>query len=308
MKKKIFKILSLIIIFFPSIVFSSIQNKIIVKVETKTISSYELKNKINTTLILSNEIINQKNINRNKQSAINFLINLRLKELELSKYNIKIDNKLLANQINRLTSNNLENFKKKLNEKNLSYEIFKNQIETELKWQRLIYSKYSNRVDTDISILENDLKIDDLSQLKSVDFKLAEIEVLLTEGSSKIDQINIIKKKINEIGFEKTAKQISISSSAIDNGMIGWVNSSVMTKNIYENLKNLKIGEISKAIINPNSIVILKVIDKKANKSSRLDNEEYKKEIIKAKKNQLLSLYSSSYLSKLKNNSSIEFK
>jgi peptidyl-prolyl cis-trans isomerase SurA len=308
MKKNKFLIFLIISVLIPINSFAALQNKIIVKVEGLTISTYELKNKIKTTLILSNEIINQENINTNKDSAINFLINLRLKEQELSNYNIQIDNALLNTQLNQLTSNNLVNFKKKLINEDLSFEIFKKEIETELKWQRLIYSKFNDRVNTDISILEKDLKSSDLNNLDSIEYKLAEIEVLFTENLNKSEIINSIKKKINEIGFEKAAKQVSISSSAIDGGIIGWVNSTVLTKNISENLKNLKIGDISKPIINPNSILFLKIIDKKNNKAAIANKEEYKKELINTKKNQLLNLYSSSYLSKLKNNSSIEFR
>ena len=308
MKKNKFLIFLIISVLIPINSFAALQNKIIVKVEGLTISTYELKNKIKTTLILSNEIINQENINTNKDSAINFLINLRLKEQELSNYNIQIDNALLNTQLNQLTSNNLVNFKKKLINEDLSFEIFKKEIETELKWQRLIYSKFNDRVNTDISILEKDLKSSDLNNLDSIEYKLAEIEVLFTENLNKSEIINSIKKKINEIGFEKADKQVSISSSAIDGGIIGWVNSTVLTKNISENLKNLKIGDISKPIINPNSILFLKIIDKKNNKAAIANKEEYKKELINTKKNQLLNLYSSSYLSKLKNNSSIEFR
>ena len=147
-------------------------------------------------------------------------------------------------------------------------------------------------------IFENDQQ-----QLRSRLRPIASIPIL-----NKSEIINSIKKKINEIGFEKAAKQVSISSSAIDGGIIGLVNSTVLTKNISENLKNLKIGDISKPIINPNSILFLKIIDKKNNKAAIANKEEYKKELINTKKNQLLNLYSSSYLSKLKNNSSIEFR
>ena len=40
----------------------SIENKIIVKLDNQIITSLELKNKIRTNLILSNQEINQKNI------------------------------------------------------------------------------------------------------------------------------------------------------------------------------------------------------------------------------------------------------
>ena len=64
----------------------SIENKIIAKVNNEIITSYELKNKIKTTLILSNEVINQDNIDRTKKLILKSLIDLKVKKDELKKY------------------------------------------------------------------------------------------------------------------------------------------------------------------------------------------------------------------------------
>ena len=49
-----------------NISFASIQNKILVNVGNQIITSYELKNKVKTILILSNKELNQDNINKTK--------------------------------------------------------------------------------------------------------------------------------------------------------------------------------------------------------------------------------------------------
>ena len=54
--------------------FSATTNKILLKVGNKIITNYELKNKILSTLILSKQEINQKNINRAKKQSIDSLI------------------------------------------------------------------------------------------------------------------------------------------------------------------------------------------------------------------------------------------
>ena len=51
---------------------SAIENKIIAKVDNKLISSYELENKIKTMLFLSNQELNQQNIN-NKKNRCQFI-------------------------------------------------------------------------------------------------------------------------------------------------------------------------------------------------------------------------------------------
>ena len=76
-------------LFFSSSSHGNLNSKIIVKVENEIITNYDLKNKILTTLVLSGQEINQKNVDSLKKSMLNQLINLKLKKLELSKFKIQ---------------------------------------------------------------------------------------------------------------------------------------------------------------------------------------------------------------------------
>ena len=67
MIKKIKLLFSFLIILLSTNVIASIDNKIIVKVGEEIITSYELKNKILTTLFLSGQEINQSSINNLKK-------------------------------------------------------------------------------------------------------------------------------------------------------------------------------------------------------------------------------------------------
>ena len=62
-----------------------LKNKIIVKIDNNIITDYELKNKLKTSLILSNQELNQINIDKNKGGTLAYLINLKLKTNELIK-------------------------------------------------------------------------------------------------------------------------------------------------------------------------------------------------------------------------------
>ena len=75
MKQKIFYIIFFIIFILYFNILKSNESKILVLVDSEPITSYELKNKILTQLILSNQDIDQEKINRAKNPAINFLIN-----------------------------------------------------------------------------------------------------------------------------------------------------------------------------------------------------------------------------------------
>ena len=62
---------------------SSNNVKIIVKIDNELITNFDIKNKIITKLILTNQEINQKNINDLKKISLEELIQNRLKKLSL---------------------------------------------------------------------------------------------------------------------------------------------------------------------------------------------------------------------------------
>ena len=121
--------------------------------------------------------------------------------------------------------------------------------------------------------------------------------------------INEIKESINSIGFSNTAKKYSISSSALTGGQIGWINSNSINNDLIGKLINLNKGEISDEIISTNNLIFYKMLDRRVKEiSNNLDIKKIKDEIIAKKQNDLLNLYSSSHLSKKKNNTSIEIQ
>ena len=98
--------LSIILIslnFTPS--YSSVENTIIAKVGKNIITLHDLENRINTSLILSNKIINQENINKIKNITLKKLIDLEIKRLELKKYTISVDERLIENHMKKISQN-----------------------------------------------------------------------------------------------------------------------------------------------------------------------------------------------------------
>ena len=122
---------------------SNIENKIVLKVGNKIITSYEVKNKILRSLFLSNTEVNQKNINNIKSQILENLILLKLKEVELEKYNFKADKTKVNNYILRSTSNDKFTIKEKFKNNDLDFNLYIKEIETEFKWRQFIFRQYS---------------------------------------------------------------------------------------------------------------------------------------------------------------------
>ena len=284
------------------------ENKIIVTVEKEFISSYELKNKIRTLLVLSGQEINQENINNIKKISLNQLIDLKLKKKELKKYNFQEDKKSLSEQLNRISKNNIYDFKKKFTNNDLNYELFLEELETEIDWQKLIYILYNKRIKIGEEEIEQDMK-KILSDKQGIEkFRLSEIEILIVDKNQMENDINLVNNEIRINGFESAVRKFSISQSSTNNGDIGWINKNALSKNILSKISTLKIGEVSPAIKKANSVVFLKMVDKKKSQIKFSNLEKVKSDLINRKKNEILKLYSNSHFSKIKNNSLIEYK
>ncbi len=287
--------------------FANYENKILIKIENELITSYDVKNKILSNLILSNQEITQENINKQKKQALNSLMQFKLKKIELSKYNIEDDNNQINKYLNDISSNNVQNLMRKFSDNNLNFDLYLDEVKTQFKWQKFIYKKYAK----EISINDNSINLEIEKIMKNrnnlVELNLSEIEILIDNNNTDQEKISNISKQIKQYGFEITASKFSESSSAPNNGKIGWLNAKSLSKEIYNIIKDLKIGETSEPIKKQNSIIFLKLNDKRVSKVEDLDVNELKKTIINQKTNELFRLYSISYLSKLKNTVLIEY-
>ncbi len=300
-----FKLTLLSLFFIPS---NALKNEIIVKIDNSIITTYEIKNKIKTSLILSNQDINQTNIDKNKKRALTYLIDLKLKVNELEKFKFNIDNVNVNNQLLSLSSNNIDEFEKKFQEFGINFELFVNEIKIETAWKQLMFNIYKDKV----KISQKDIDREVLNYIQNssdvTEFKISEIEINYDNNSNYQDEVNFIIKEISKNGFEKTAQKFSISSSSKDFGNIGWINSESLNPKVNKVLKNLKTGQVSKPIKGLNSFIFFKIVDKRVSKINEINTEEFKKRLVDHKKNELFNLYSRSHLSKLKNNSLIEYK
>ena len=305
--RKFFKIFCIIFFLTLSKIhlsFSAIKNNIIAKVGNEIITLIELENKVNTTLILANQKINQENINKLKNISLKRLIDLKVKQSEIKKFNITLNEIAIENHMQKISKNlNIDPFElKKFFELNkIDYDQYKKEVETEFLWQRLISQLYSSQINISNDQIEKEVLKVSQNKKKNLEFKLAELEVNY-ENETKNELIKELKNSIDKIGFSETVIKYSISPSAFNGGEIGWVNSKVISSNLIDKIENLKIGEISSEIIGVDTLVFYKMVDKRfSDDAEKINDDIIRKKIIDKKKNELLNLYSNSHLSKKKN-------
>ena len=287
---------------------NAITNKIVLKVENEIITNYEVKNKILTSLVLAGDEITQENINKLKKQALESLIQNKLKIIELKKYKINKNNSQINSYLNLVSENDITKLQNKFENNNLDYNLFLEEVEIQTMWQNFIYLFYKEKIEINENSVDEELKKIIENENKIQEFNISEIEIMIEE-SANIDQIILdLNEKIKKEGFEITALKYSISSSANNKGNLGWISSKALSREIFNVLKTMDIGQISYPIKRQNSILFLKLDDVRTVKVQNLNIDELKKKIIEQKKNEMFNLYSKSHLSKLRNTVLIEYK
>jgi len=287
---------------------ANLNNSIVVKVDKKIITNFEVKNKILRTLIIAGNEINQSNINSLKKQSLDSLINLRMKEIELENFKFKIDKRRIDSYVNLVSRNKPQELKNKLINYNLDYDLFLKEIETELKWQQFIFKEYSNRIEIDEILIGKEIEKIFLSQAKNYEVNLSEIEIFQNNTKSNNELISEILNEINDYGFDDTAVKFSISNTSSQKGNLGWININALSEKIRKEVDEIEIGQVSKPIIQTNSILFLRLNSKKETEKNDLDKIKFKNDLIKQKRNEMFNLFSTSHLSKLKNFYFVEYQ
>ena len=112
----------------------------------------------------------------------------------------------------------------------ISYDQYKDEVEIEFLWQRLITQIYSSKISVSEDQIEKEIKEIQNKKEKIIEFKLAELEVNYV-NETKNELIKKIKDSIKEIGFSKTVVKYSVSTSALNEGELGWINSKSISVN-----------------------------------------------------------------------------
>ena len=282
----------------------SIEIKIIHNIQNEIITNIDLKNEFKYLVAfnknlkeLDKEII----LNISNESAVRE----KIKKIEILKHFKKIElkdeyvNFLLKNMFERLNLKSLAEFKLYLKDYDLTLNEVKKKITIEALWNELILKKYASQIVINENQLKN--KISKNSNIQSKEYKLSEILYEIDNKKDLQKKYKEIIKSVAEIGFENSASIYSISESSKIGGDIGWVSESSLNNKIKENIDYLKIGEISKPIILPNGILLLKMIDSK-NVASNIDIKIELEKAINYERNRQLNQYSKIYYNKIKKN------
>ena len=164
---------------------------------------------------------------------------------------------------------------------------------------------FANEIEIDQNLIKKQLeKFDE----KKVDNLLLS-EIIFTinnkdEFNSKYEEI---KKSINDIGFEETARIYSLSDSKKSGGNLGWIFKNQLSKEIKEELDKITIGNFTKPIITSGGFMILKLNDIKS-ESIEIDKDAQLKKMIEFERERQFTTFSTLYYKRIYNSAEINEK
>lgn len=298
----------IIYIFFFSVIFflaqnsHSIENKIILKIENRIITTIDIFNEIKILKLLNKnlETLNKDEI---REVAKNSLKTEKIKELELEKYfkevliNDENLNPFLTKYINKLGFQNISDFNQYSKNNNLDINLIKKKISIELLWNQLIYKKFNTNIKIDKEKIQKEILIKKIQN----EYLLSEI-IFKVESKDDLERkFNLIIKEIETKGFENAAITNSISDTSKDGGKVGWIKETSLSDNMRKILNNVKKEDFTNPIKIPGGYIVLKINDKRKVKN-QLNTSDEIDFIIKQQTNKQLSQYSNIFFNKIANN------
>ena len=299
-------------IFFSNDILNASSNfYIVAKVDNEIITNVDIMNEINYLTALNNDL---NNIDKNSliNLAKNSLIREKVKKNEINKNSSntvddKILKSLIENYYKRINLNNLDEFKKYLSAYNINLNDVKEKIKIEILWNQIVYFKYNNLLNINIDELKKKVDKNKGKNNEVTKYLLSEILFSINNEESFEKKNNEIKKKIMDNGFKTAANIYSISSTAKFGGRIGLMNEKQISEKILQEIKSIKVGEITNAIDVPSGFLILKLEDKIVENFEK-DLKKELENLIRSETDRQLNQFSIIYFNKLKLNSKITYE
>ena len=282
---------------------NTIENKILFKIDNEIITTIDIYEEIKFLKTFTPEINDLEDAELFEISK-NSILRDRIKKIEILEFvkELKVQDKFLLNLIkNKYSKTNidtLEDFRIYLKKNNLDFNNVNEKLTVELIWNDLIYQKFNKKISIDREKIKKEL-LQNSKKERQKEFLLSEI--VFTEN----DKMNFKKKNeeiisdINNIGFKKTALKHSVSDTASNGGLIGWIKEDNLNQNIKKIVKELKTGQFSKPIRTSSGFMILKINDEKEY-LSKFNLADKMEEVIRFKTNDQLNQFSRMYFNKVK--------
>ena len=288
-----------------------IRDGLFATVGNKAITKSDIISEVKKILILNNKSYSESERDNLQNMAIKALIKKNVKKIEVEKLNfLEFNEEDFNKEILRLARNlnvTVEKLKEICEQNGLDFLVVEDQIKTDLRWNGLIFQVYKDRLAINLDEIEDQIKLIQAKKEKEIEeYLVSEIIIKSVEKDKINSAINNLINKIKIEGFENVAMDLSIAETASKGGNLGWISENIINDKLKPIIINTPVGDVSKAVLLPNGILIFKVNDKRKIKINR-NIEEIKNQLVNAEKTKILQMHSLSHFNNSRRSISVKF-
>ena len=250
--------------------------KIIAKVNGSPITSFDIEERLNLFLYEAQLEKNDANKNRFFKEVLDSLIEEELTIQEAVKISPNIYNRAELHAQKLIESNfgpGDENIENNLKSYGVSIQHIKKFFTADILLASIIKNRHEREFDSVEEKVQKKIESLNLS-LKENHYKLSELKISPNTKIDPNETLKLVNEIIQEINkganFNSLAKQFSSAKSKINNGKLGWIKETAITKDILKIIQETQVGQITQPIKIDKSYVIYrlegKLIDGKRDK------------------------------------------
>ena len=286
-----------------------IKDSLFATVGNKAITQSDIINEIKIILILTGQSFTEDIKEQLQSGAIQSTIKRNIKKIEIEKHeSLTFNQPDIDLELEKYASNlNMDyaTLKNTFIVNGIDFSHVKDQIQTELLWNSLIFQLYKNRLVINLDEIDEQLK--SFQNKKEInEYLISEIIIQPVPKDKLESTIKEIKNKIKIEGFEKVAMNLSISETALKGGNLDWVSENFISEKFKSIIINTPVGNISEPIFLPAGILLFKVRDKRKLKEF-VNLEDAKNQLVRDEKTKILRMHSLSHYENLKRSISVNY-
>ncbi len=280
------------------------------------ITSSDIEDRASLILISSGMPNTPKTKEIARERAKDVLIDERLIAQDAEAKNIEYTEEEVTDQIKAIADRNnmsVEQFYKFLEKNKINKTDMYEQVKNQVIWGKIVQNHVTPFITvTDGEIQESRSGIEQAIAEESEvsEMKIAEIALYVNtqkQAERKFEEAQKIYTQLQKgSNFGKIAREFSESSSAAQEGLIGWLRSDQINPNLARVLTKLKVGDTTKPLPLPDGIHIFKLLEKKiiSSDARKPTDAEIKQMLLDRKNENAIK----SYLRKLRNDAHIHYK
>ena len=257
--------------------FAQTSHGIAAVVNDDIVTSHDLRQRTLFMVATTGVKRDEQSIARAQQQALRNLVDEHIQMQESEKYEQTISDEQVNQNVSQLIGRNgldPNEVVARLAQAGVSIETLRDQVRSEIAWQRIINGLYGSRIR--ISDAQIDETLNRLTANASKpNYRVAEIYIEATEDIGGMEGAMqgaqaMVQQVADGAPFPLLAQQFSSSPTAAKGGDMGWVREGELRPEIDQIIQQMEKGNLSKPIPVPGGVYVVALVDKKISEADTL--------------------------------------